>query len=299
MSVQQRQMATERVLRQREAFVDKQRQREMDVRQRLDQTLRTSQRAAADRAAAREREFEVRSAKFAVENHDIIRELEGVVQENDVCRQRRKERLHQEWTNAVFNVVQTHISGTINSLTNLDVAAQRREMFQAFLDECNRKKGGVFRDIIIESDYDPLGDQRAAALKYKPVSNTDDPTKNRYTREQADAETKTLVETMNTMSHGPLPGASTTEKDAGMMSRSIAREAALPVTMWDKIDVTPYGRYSNAPHISKPGFLKSNVKIDHYNVPAGTEGNKLLVQEQNHKGKRTFPALSESNVFSS
>lgn len=296
MTILQRQQATERALRQREAFVEKQKTREDEVRNRLNQSMRATQRAAADRAVAKDREFEARSAKFAVDNHVIIQELAGVVNENDVWRQRRKERLFQEWTESVFNVVQVHISETINSLSHLDVASRRREMFQAFLDESNRKKGGLFRDIIIESDYDPLADQRSAALKYKPVSNADDPCKNRFTRELADVETKTLLQTMNALSHGPLPGASTAEKGSGMMAKAIPREAGLPVTMWDKIDVTPYGRYGDEPRttIAKPGFLKSTVKMDHYDVPVGTEGRKLLVQEQNHKGKRTYPEVSES-----
>jgi hypothetical protein len=298
MSVQQRLQATERALRQREAFIEKQRSRENEVRQRLDQSMRATQRAASDRAIARERDFEARSAKFAVENSEIIRELAGIVREDDIWRQRRKERLYQEWTDNVFNAVQDHISETINSMSHLDVASRRREMFQAFLDESNRKKGGLFRDIIIESDYDPLADQRSAAVKYKPVSHAEDPCKNRFTRENADGETRTLLKTMNTLSNGALTG-SGAPQSTGMMSRSIAREVALPVTMWDKIDVTPFGRYGDEPltTVTKPSFNKSTVKVDHYNVPSGAEGRKLLIEEQNHKGKKTFPKLSESNVF--
>ena len=297
MTTEQRLQATERALRQREAFVEKQKSRETEVRNRLEQSMKATQRAAADRAAVREKDFEARSAKFAAENSSIIRELEGVIRDDEIWKQRKKERLYQEWSDSVFQVIQSDIASKIDAMTHLDVASKRRQMFQSFLDESNRKKGGLFRDIIIESDYDPLTDQRAAAVKYKTVSHASDPCKNRFTRESVDGETAALVETMNTLSSNS--GLATATSSGGMMAKSISREVALPVTMWDKIGVTVYGRYGDEPltTIAKPNFNKSSVKVDHYDVPTGDAGKQLLSHEQNLKGKKVFPKLSESNVF--
>merc|ERR1712025_699106 len=55
-----------------------------------------------------------------------------------------------------------------------EIGRVRHDLFMQFLDATNRKEG-LFRDIIIESDYDPL-QNRDKAIKYH-FDDSDDPVK--------------------------------------------------------------------------------------------------------------------------
>ena len=72
--------------------------------------------------------------------------------------QARKVRLiHNEWEAEVFERVQDEVSKKVNARSMSDVRKRNKGLMQDFLDTSNSKYPyGVFRDIIIPAEYDPL-----------------------------------------------------------------------------------------------------------------------------------------------
>ena len=109
----------------------------------------------------------------------------------------------------------------------------------------------MFRDIIIESDYDPLH-WRESTLKYS--SNVEDPIKRELTKQCNDREG------VGGKGNG-IPGART--------------KPILDVKMWDKLDATPHGKAAEMFAQSVAGVKKpisrtqvTTAKLDHYNIEA-------------------------------
>jgi hypothetical protein len=70
-----------------------------------------------------------------------------------------------------FRVLMASIATNENSLQSFEeISRRRRNDFQEFLDTTN-KKGAIFRDIIIESEYDPLRANRQAIRIRVPKLN--------------------------------------------------------------------------------------------------------------------------------
>lgn len=288
---------TERTIRQREVFFQKQQIREEEVRQRLEQSMKDTQKRTKERAIARDAEFEERCYTFCERNRVLIDEINEVMNEDENWKQRKRERLYAEWTAQVFNPMQAQIDEQLESMSHDDIVQKRRYMFQCFLDESNRKRGGVFRDIIIASDYDPLTMAKEATISYEKARDVEDPTKNRFTRERGDPTLKALkAMSANDMTATP-SDTGVRAAGGGILGLGAPREASLPVRLWDHIEITPYGRYTHEKKRS-PGssvsprrsaaLHQSSVTMDHYRVPTGAEGSKLLAIEMQCRGKKVY-----------
>ena len=70
----------------------------------------------------------------------------------------------------------------------------------------------------------------------------------------------------------------------------------LSVTMWDKLDSTPYGRFNQMPPAAPPAERAptSKVRFDHYNFARGPEAVAL----EYPKGKRVVPPPHAAPPFS-
>lgn len=302
--IHQELIATERANRQRDAFIQKQIVREEETKVRLEQSMRDTQRRAKERATIRESEFDARCEEFCDANAAIIGEINAIVGEDDAWLQRKRERLFAEWTEQVFVPMQSQIDDQLSAMTHADIAEKRRYMFQCFLDESNRKRGGVFRDIIMECDYDPLTMARESTLTYHKVPMADDPVKDRCTREAGNKTLRALREVSSSIHGAPSSSGASLEGvpvvgGYGSLGVGAPREASLPVSMWSRVDVTPYGRYHADGRIAKqqkPMFNASRIVMDHYQIPTKEEGVQLLSTELPSKGKRVFEKPL-TNVF--
>jgi hypothetical protein len=284
--------AKERSAKHREAFLQKQSVREQELKQRFDVVKRETERRLRDTALRREHDFEERFATFRHNNETLVVQVEDAIRADEAWRQRKKERLFAEWSTKVFEPMQADITGKLASLSRDDIERKRRHMLQCFLDESNKKTNGLFRDIIIESDYDPMSQAAAATIVYKAPNIADDPTKSRAVRETGDRLASGLLP-------ATAPGAASPLK-----SRN-----AVPVTMWDRMEATPYGRYSGSETadgadvpVRKPHFMKSAVVMDHYAIPTGDEGERVKRAENCLRGKRMTgapyaPTIGECLTF--
>jgi len=275
----------ERKLRQTEIFLEKQRAREMEMKRNLDAYLKDIHRRNAERIAHRDKDFEGRYGRFMATNQQVIRDVTAIVQENEQVAARRKERLYQDWMEQVFLPTQREIDDKLDSMTASDITAKRRQMFQSFLDESNKKPTGLYRDIIMECDYDPLATCKEATMRYGRVAVTADPTQSYNAREKA------MLATIPGFPEKHFTATST-------MKPCEERDKHLPVQKWTKplLHDTPYGRYGELPTVTKPKYNSSKVHMDHFNVLKGHDAHAEIHVETNVRGKRVFPQ-NPSAVF--
>ena len=193
----------------------------------------------------------------------------------DQRREQKKARLHQEWTDKVFNRIQSQIAEVLDSVPVEEIARRRLELFEQFLHQTNTK-AGLFRDIIIPAEYNPLAG-RKHAVRYR-TSDIDDPVKQCLTRVAKERKNVGFI-------------------DEGE-KREMLREM-FDVKLWDKVESTPHGHYSKMfdaeskaghrvplPDASrKPDAQKCSIVLDHYNYDRSYKSTAAELP----KGKRTFP----------
>ena len=88
---------------------------------------------------------------------------------------RRQTELYKEWKEKVYETVQSQIDSQLAQLRTEDISARRRQLMEDYIRVSNQKRYGLYRDIIIESEYDPLIAHRQL-LKYT-CSTKNDPCK--------------------------------------------------------------------------------------------------------------------------
>ncbi|KAG3107389.1 hypothetical protein PI124_g13148 [Phytophthora idaei] len=113
----------------------------------------------------------------------LAKELREKLELQQQSKTRQFSRMHEEWTNGVFHKLNDPIVAKIQSMDGKQRSAERAGAYQKFLDITN-KKDGLFRDIIIESEYNPLSDAKFINHRAK----LDDPVKRAIRRrEEEDA----------------------------------------------------------------------------------------------------------------
>jgi len=153
-------------------------------------------------------------------------------------------KLYEEWCTNVFDKIQGRVNRRVDKMAAKDIEDQKRHMFQEFLDTTNRKDG-IYRDIIIESDYDPLAWRKETVTYGTGKINQDDPVK----RE------------LNAISQDRAgPGA------PKGIPRHRSREV-LDVKMWDKIEATPHGKAAEMFAAQTSGATKPTSKTQTLSVP--------------------------------
>eukprot|EP00760_Papus_ankaliazontas_P034432 PhM_4_TR7189/c0_g1_i1/m.29960 len=257
----------------RELQMQKKAAREADFQMQLEVAKKDADRRLRERARAQNVAFEKRFEALVDESMNFVRSVGEVVEEYETRMQRRKERLYDEWCQNVFDPIQLNVDTNVNSMSRKELNRRRCEAFEAYLSEFNKKSAGLFRDIIIEADYDPLAHQKSGTVKYKRPQLKDDPTKNRETR-----EANRIAPPLQQQRRGGPTG------------------ARVDVTAWATIESTPYGWHANEPPektaaisaAKQAKVQKSTLVMDHYQVPTGDDGLKLMRKENNVRGKR-FP----------
>lgn len=258
----------------------KKEQRQMEYKNYLDKAKRENERLRKTRQKEQEERFVTMYNSLVTDSKHFVSDISKMLEREDLSEQRKREELYQQWCLQVFDPIQQRIASQLEDVPVQEIERRRREWFENFLQETN-KKAGIFRDIIIEADYDPL-ESRKTVLKYK-TNDLQDPTKKSKQKavQEMEAQGKTKIEI----------------KSSTLLTHK-SREV-LEITMWDKVEATPHGRYSNDHLKSKEpdendmkrkAIYDSHVVMDHFNVP---HGNNFMLKEQ-AKGLKTYPEMSKN-----
>eukprot|EP01036_Dinobryon_divergens_P049821 gene49821-66738_t len=164
---------------------------------------------------------DIESAKSLIKTVDKSLLLQNEANNNKVRRQ------FDEWNNTVHGQIQGNISSQVNGMDYKEINKKRNEDFQKYLDITNRK-AAIFRDIIIESEYDPLEPNRRSvkAVTGKLKKPTNIPLQKR------EEEMSMLVSGSG--------GGSAVRQGGSIMKYT------LPVELWasGKIEATPHGNFA-------------------------------------------------------
>lgn len=158
---------------------------------------------------------------------------------------------------------------------------KKNEDYKKFLTVTNRKPA-IFRDIIIESEYDPLEPNRRC-VKAK-TGKLNDPVKVSEIKAQKEASM------LGTSAKGVLQAKQTLGKDT------------LNVEQWaaGKIEATPYGTFAKMMSTKggaddspsqKSLTMQSHIHFDHFAFPRGRDA----IEAEMPKGKRIYPEVVYSD----
>ena len=195
----------------------------------------------------------------------------------DEAERNKKVRQYEEWNLNVYGKIQDRVGSKLDNMTYDELNHRKNAEFQKFLDTTN-SKGAIFRDIIIESEYDPLEPNRRC-IKV-PTKDLRDPC-----RRVLD---KALDERVDLSRH-----------ELDQMRQAKQREI-LDIEEWatGKIEATPHGFFAKmmnaknatantAGSVTTNSTFKSNIPFDHYNVSTAKE----VTDAEFPKGKRTRPQV--------
>lgn len=177
-----------------------------------------------------------------------------------------------------FLFPQKRIQSTIATTEGKHLNKRKNQDYQKFLDVTNRKPA-IFRDIIIESEYDPLEPNRKCIVAKTGL--LEDPVKISEIKAKKEA---------SMLGTGP--------KSAITQKKALGKDT-LDVELWasGKIESTPYGTFakmmSNTSGQSqeKSKTMQSHIHFDHFSFPKG----RAAIDAEMPKGKRVHPEPNVDN----
>ncbi|TYZ65994.1 hypothetical protein PybrP1_007445 [[Pythium] brassicae (nom. inval.)] len=201
----------------------------------------------------------------------LAEELHEKLELQEQSKMRQFQRMHEEWTTGVFEKLNEPVVSKVQAMDGRELSVAKHEAYQRFLDITN-KKGALFRDIIIESEYNPLNDVKFLSHRVK----VDDPV-NRIIRRR---------EEENTIARS---GSNIADSSQRADLAGCGRTDNLDVKLWSAgvFESTPYG-YFHRPAVSRSSdggaqTYASRVKLDQYDVETGAE----VLRKEFPRGKRT------------
>jgi len=235
------------------------------------ETKQSIERGIIQKAKRMERNFQknlssISEATMLLDQIDHDLTLQAETQHNKVRRQ------WEDWNTNVHGEIQKRISRQVDAIDSKELNRRKNEDYSKFIEITNRKPA-IFRDIIIESEYDPLEPNRRAIVA--KTHQLKDPTLMQLRKVE---EAAAMV-----------PGMQSNVKKTG-------GKDTLPVALWatGKIEGTPHGRFSkmmgSAGGRGNP-TSKSSVVFDDFNYPTGPAS----LDAELPKGKRIYPTRIYAN----
>mmetsp|Transcript_26554 Transcript_26554/g.26801 ORF Transcript_26554/g.26801 Transcript_26554/m.26801 type:complete len:347 (+) Transcript_26554:228-1268(+) len=223
---------------------------------------------------------DVETARMFLKTVDKSLQIQKEANHNKIRRQ------FDDWNNTVHGKIQGNISSQVNNMDYKDINRKGNDDFQKYLDMAN-KKTAIFRDIIIESEYDPLEPNRRAIKAI--TGKLKDPTN--ISQQKREEEQSMLGPEGEGVAGG------------GNSKRFLSKSRyTLPVEHWatGKIEATAHGKFSQMMDDSRrdrkittaPATFQSAIHFDDYNIPKG----RTVIDEEMPRGKKVFPALSAAQM---
>jgi len=201
----------------------------------------------------------------------IMGETKYILEHSSKIKHKKKGQLYDEWNTEVFDKIQGRLQKRVDALSERSIETRLKGQMDAYLHTTNTKLG-VFRDVIIEADYNPLA-VHDNTIKV-PTGDIRDPLKRDMLKPLYERQLM-----------GALP-------DPTPLGKS-----TLDPKAWSDliIHATPYGHCVDrtGDYIVRPlsGSVldgrRSRVPMDHYNYP---RDNAAAQQEMGRVGKGTVPA---------
>jgi len=212
----------------------------------------------------------------------FLDEVDREMQLVDEAKRNKVRRQFEDWNTNVHGEIQKRIQSTVTEMDSKQLNRRKNKDYQKFLNVTNHK-AAIFRDIIIESEYDPLEPNRNCVKA--TTSRLQDPVKISEIKAEKEGS---MLKTGSRKS---------TKKAAAALGKD-----TLDVQQWasGKIEATPYGTFakmmSSSGHTSgeesqKSLTMQSHIFLDHFDYPKGRDA----IDSEMPKGKRVFPTTVYSD----
>ncbi|CAM9328067.1 unnamed protein product, partial [Ectocarpus fasciculatus] len=242
------------------------RRTEMDAKKAIERSIKNKHKK-------QEQKFDTLTRDI-VEAKDLLDSIDESLALQDEAARNKTRRQFEDWNVNVHGKIQGEILKKLDSKGYKQLNKERNSDYEKFLSITNRKSA-IFRDIIIESEYDPLEPNRRA-IKAQ-TGKMKDPTL--MILQKHEDEAGTLV-----------------KKEKTRLGRD-----SLNVELWasGQIEATPYGRFNKMMGIAEgegkesgssrsgqaaaaSSTMRSAVQFDHFNYPR----DKASLDAEMPKGKR-------------
>jgi len=243
--------------------------------------------ALAEKALKQEQGFNTLYSDI-VEGHKLADKIKRTIDLEEGNMRNKQYRQFEDWNENVYGKVQSNILRQLDSTDYKQLNTRKCADYQQFLDATNTK-GAIFRDIIIESEYDPLEPNRhcikaKTGILKDPVSRLID---KHY-------EESSILPDSDDADAGDGKG----KTRASRKPKAHQRET-LDVRSWGsgKIEATPHGFFAkimdNGPGpetearkaLIKTFVSKVGQSFDHYSGPV----DRWAIDSEFPRGKRTRP----------
>jgi hypothetical protein len=238
------------------------------------ETKQCIERSIHARAERKERSFQkniksIGTAQSLLDEIDHHLSLEAETKHNKIRRQ------WEDWNTNVHGEIQKRILKQVAAVSSKDLNKKKNEDYSKFIEITNRKPA-IFRDIIIESEYDPLEPNRNSIVA--KTGRLKDPTLMQLRKVEEEK--------------GMVPGMGV----GGSDEKPPLGKDTLTVEIWasGKIEGTPHGRFAKMMGGSSSKgnpTSRSSVVFDDYNYPTGP----VSLDAELPKGKRIYPTIIYAN----
>jgi len=219
---------------------------------RVARKLKETQEAAA---VQQEEEFQRAWDHFHSEQAGHVADMERFIRLKDAEQARRANAHCKHWNEEVFDKIQAQVDVALRKREAKGTYNTRwRHAQDDYLKALKKKEAGIFRDIIIQDEYDPL-EIAAMNIKYKSKRiSANDPLKTELTLHAREAEM--------------VPGSAANLAAETQVERAGVGRGQLPVTEWSRLDATPFGHFNKVMSREESGL--------HKDPPYSTTGLRVL-----------------------
>ena len=224
-----------------------------ETQERVMRKLRESQLAAA---AQQEADFHRAWEQFYSEQNGAVADIERMLRLKDMEFVRRANAHCKNWQEEVFDRIQEQIDHGLRKREARGTYNTRwRHAQDDYLRTLKKKDAGVFRDIVIEEEYDPLENANARITYSSGKVNRKDPLKTELRAHEQEA--------------AMVPGSSAHLMAQKVREEGLGREC-LDVKTWANLDATPYGHFNKV--VMKPGGNSSKPR----GQPHSSSGERVM-----------------------
>lgn len=160
---------------------------EIDMQRKIAESLR--------KVSERDEERFVKSLKGVEESTQFLDTLDETLKMLAEAKHNKVRKQYEDWNEQVHGVIQEKIHKQLSKMDAATINERHRGDLEKFLDITNRKSA-IFRDIIIESEYDPLEPNRRAIKARTGTQRLKDPVKMLIHKHQEESQMVSADEDM-------------------------------------------------------------------------------------------------------
>ena len=236
-------------------------------KEKVDRQMKENSRKVKEKVAeiAMRKEENFRKMREDITRGSRLANRVGVwLQNHETAKEVKVKKQYDTWNSDIYNTINDKIHSELNAKNYQDIHKNKLKHYDKFLEVTNAK-GSVFRDIIIESEYDPLQPNREDSIKVR-TEVLKDPIKRSIQR---------------------------TLEEKGLSKDVLHPRETLDVLEWatGKIEATPHGffakmmREGRRANAQKSKTMESRVGscLDQYDIARG----RAVLDKEFPAGKRT------------